>query len=115
MGPGYPLEPFRHSQHEYDERCGQLTGTRGEAVREGTTCPPPRRWRVLIRRLGVLEAAGRGGGSLGHAGAADVRGAHLRQHLVQPLQGAVQVQLDPAGGAGHCLPPGRDTTGADAQ
>lgn len=29
------------------------------------------------------------------------------EHLVQPLQGAVQVQLDPAGGAGHRLPPGR--------
>lgn len=28
------------------------------------------------------------------------------EHLVQPLQGAVQVQLDPAGGAGHRLPPG---------
>lgn len=61
------------------------------------------------------EVAGRGGGSLGHAGAADVWGAHLREHLVQPLQGAVQVQLDPAGGAGHRLPPGRDTTSADAQ
>lgn len=61
------------------------------------------------------EVAGRGGGSLGHAGAADVWGAHLREHLVQPLQGAVQVQLDPAGGAGHCLPPGRDTTSDQAQ
>lgn len=29
------------------------------------------------------------------------------EHLVQPLQGAIQVQLDPAGGAGHRLPPGR--------
>lgn len=44
---------------------------------------------------------------LGDAGAADAGGAHLREHLVQPLQGAVQVQLDPAGGAGHRLPPGR--------
>lgn len=41
MGPGYPLEPFRHSQHEYKERCGQLTGRRGEAVREGMTCVSP--------------------------------------------------------------------------
>lgn len=40
------------------------------------------------------------------AGAADARGAHLCEHLVQPLQGAVQVQLDPAGGAGHRLSPG---------
>lgn len=30
----------------------------------------------------------------------------MREHLVQPLQGAVEVQLDPAGGAGHRLPPG---------
>lgn len=41
------------------------------------------------------------------AGAADARGAHLCEHLVQPLQGAVQVQLDPAGGAGYRLSPGR--------
>ena len=41
------------------------------------------------------------------AGAADARGAHLCEHLVEPLQGAVQVQLDPAGGAGHRLSPER--------
>ena len=33
------------------------------------------------------------------------RAAHLLQHLVQPLQRTVQVQLDPAGGGGHRLPP----------
>lgn len=43
--------------------------------------------------------------SLRDAGAAETRGAHLCEHLVQPLQGPVQVQLDPAGGAGHCLSP----------
>ena len=32
-------------------------------------------------------------------------GAHLHQHLVQPLQGPVQVHLDPAGGGRHCLAP----------
>lgn len=41
------------------------------------------------------------------AGAADAGGAHLCEHLVEPLQGAVEVQLDPAGGAGHRLSPGR--------
>lgn len=49
------------------------------------------------------------------AGAADARGAHLCEHLVEPLQGAVQVQLDPAGGAGHRLSPGRDTRGEQKQ
>lgn len=47
------------------------------------------------------------------AGAADARGAHLCEHLVEPLQGAVQVQLDPAGGAGHRLSPGRGTRRAE--
>lgn len=47
--------------------------------------------------------------SLGDAGAPDARGAHLSEHLVQPLQRAVQVQLDPAGGAGHRLPPATKT------
>lgn len=49
--------------------------------------------------------------SLRDAGAAETRGAHLCEHLVQPLQGPVQVQLDPAGGAGHCLSPGIDQRG----
>ena len=31
-------------------------------------------------------------------------GAHLREDLIQPLQGPVQVHLDPAGGAGDVLP-----------
>lgn len=43
--------------------------------------------------------------SLRDAGASNGRGAHLCEHLVEPLQRAVQVQLDPAGGAGHRLPP----------
>lgn len=30
-------------------------------------------------------------------------GAHLRKHLVQPLQGSMQVHFNPAGGAGHIL------------
>ncbi len=51
--------------------------------------------------------------SLRDAGAADAGGAHLCEHLVEPLQGAVQVQLDPAGGAGHRLSPGRDTGRAE--
>lgn len=46
-----------------------------------------------------------GGASLGDAGAADARGAHLCEDLVQPLQRAVEVQLNPAGSAGHRLPP----------
>ena len=34
----------------------------------------------------------------------DVLGAaHLGEHLVQPLEGAVQVDLDPAGGRSHIL------------
>lgn len=45
--------------------------------------------------------------SLGDAGAADAGGAHLGEDLVQPLQGTVEVQLDPAGSAGHSLPPTR--------
>ena len=46
---------------------------------------------------------------LRHAGAADAGGAHLSENLVQPLQGPVEVQLDPAGGAGHSLTPGGRT------
>lgn len=52
-------------------------------------------------------------GSLGDTGAADAWGAHLCEHLVQPLQGAVQVQLDPAGGAGHCLSPEGENKGRE--
>lgn len=44
------------------------------------------------------------GPCLGHAGAAHRGGTHLGQHLVQPLEGAVEMQLDPAGGAGDRLP-----------
>jgi len=56
-----------------------------------------------------LTGSGRAKVSLRDAGAADAGGAHLREHLVEPLQGAVQVQLDPAGGAGHRLSPRRHT------
>lgn len=42
---------------------------------------------------------------LRHAGAVDAGRTHLCQHLVQPLQRPVQVQLYPAGGAGHSLTP----------
>lgn len=42
---------------------------------------------------------------LGHAGAVDAGGTHLGQHFVQPLQRPVQVQLNPAGSAGHSLTP----------
>lgn len=52
--------------------------------------------------------------SLRDAGASDAGGAHLCEHLIKPLQGAIQVQLDPAGGAGHRLSPGRDR-GKDRQ
>lgn len=45
----------------------------------------------------------------------DAWGAHLCQHLVEPLQRAVQVELDPAGGAGHCLPPGTHTQTTDGE
>lgn len=40
---------------------------------------------------------------LRHAGAVDAGRTHLGEHFVQPLQRAVQVQLDPAGGASHSL------------
>lgn len=46
----------------------------------------------------------RGGAALlGHAGAVDAGRTHLGEHFVQPLQRPVQVQLDPAGRAGHRL------------
>lgn len=67
---------------------------------------------VTDRRRGAQEV-GRSRVSLRDAGAADAGGAHLCEHLVEPLQGAVQVQLDPAGGAGHRLSPCRDTMNAE--
>ncbi len=57
----------------------------------------------VIRRVWLHETGW--GFVLWHAGAAEVRRAHLSEHLVQPLQGAVEMQLYPAGGAGYCLPP----------
>lgn len=42
---------------------------------------------------------------LGHTGATGRRGAHLGQNFVQPLQGTVQMQLDPARSACDGLPP----------
>ncbi len=40
---------------------------------------------------------------LGHTGAVDAGRAHLCEDLVQPLQRAIEMQLYPAGGAGHRL------------
>lgn len=40
---------------------------------------------------------------LGHAGAAHWWWTHLGQHLIQPLEGAVEMQLNPTGSAGYCL------------
>lgn len=40
---------------------------------------------------------------LGDRGYGVVRGAHLGENLIQPLQGAMQVDLNPAGGAGDVL------------
>lgn len=48
---------------------------------------------------------------LGLAGAADRGRAHLCENLVQPLQGSVQVQLYPAGGASDRLPPAKQSDG----
>ena len=45
---------------------------------------------------------------LGHTGAACRRGTHLGQNLVQPLQGTIQMQLDPARSACDSLPPGKE-------
>lgn len=67
-------------------------GRRDEDVNEGTTSSSFFSMQIMCfdPRTGVQEVAGwGGGGSLGDAGAADVWGAHLCEHLVQPLQGAV--------------------------
>lgn len=45
------------------------------------------------------------GRALRDAGTSNGGRTHLCQHLIEPLQRAVQVQLDPAGGAGHRLSP----------
>lgn len=45
---------------------------------------------------------------LGHTGAACRWGTHLGQNLVQPLQGTIQMQLDPARSACDSLPPGKE-------
>ena len=55
---------------------------------------------VLGRRV-----SGKHGLLLGHTGAVDAGRSHLCEDLVQPLQRAVEMQLYPAGGAGHCLTP----------
>lgn len=44
--------------------------------------------------------------SLGHGAARQPRGAHLRQHSVQPLQRPVEVQFDPARRRGDRLASG---------
>lgn len=43
---------------------------------------------------------------LRHTGAVDAGRTHLCEDLVQPLQRAIEVQLYPAGGAGHRLTSG---------
>lgn len=69
-------------------------------------------WRDCQKML-KLPPCGRGDGFLRtvqllrHAGAVDAGRTHLCEHLVQPLQRPVQVQLYPAGGAGHGLTPER--------
>lgn len=49
-------------------------------------------WWVNIWRL-----------SLRHAGAAHRGRTHLSQHLIQPLEGAVEMELNPTGSAGYSL------------
>lgn len=50
---------------------------------------------------------------LGLAGAADGGRAHLGKDLVQPLQGSVEVELYPAGGARDRLPPTKQSHGRE--
>lgn len=52
--------------------------------------------------MGFFEGEGT---ILGHTGAACGWGTHLGQNFVQPLQGPVQMQLDPARSACDSLPP----------
>lgn len=54
--------------------------------------------------MGFFEGEGT---ILGHTGAACGWGTHLGQNFVQPLQGPVQMQLDPARSACDSLPPGK--------
>lgn len=67
-----------------------------------------------VLRSKVSAVASATGAPLRHAGAAGVRGAHLGQDLIQPLQRAVQVQLDPAGRAGDRLAPKDEKGGVTA-
>lgn len=50
-------------------------------------------------------ASASAGPCLWHTGTAHRGWSHLGQHLVQPLEGAIEMQLDPTGGAGYCLTP----------
>lgn len=60
--------------------------------------------RRQLRPAAASALRDRGWGlPLGHRGDGVVRGAHLGQHLVQPLQRPVQVDLDPAGRARDVL------------
>ncbi len=52
----------------------------------------------------VGRACGRAS-ALGHTGAGAAGGTHLREYFVKPLQRAVEVDLNPAGRGGDCLPP----------
>lgn len=52
---------------------------------------------------GYGQPQGLGQWSLGDRGYRVVGGAHLGKNLIQPLQGTMQVNLNPAGCAGHIL------------
>ncbi len=64
--------------------------------------------RTLKSFFGVLFG-GRFLCRLGHTGAACRRGTHLGENLIQPLQGTIQMQLDPARSACDSLPPEKQT------
>ena len=71
------------------ETIGQKTLDAAEYTESTTTCVS-----ALTLKCVLL---------LGHRRNGVVRGAHLCEDLVQPLQGPVQMYLNPAGGAGHVL------------
>lgn len=62
-----------------------------------------RPYSTFDQMLGYGQLQGWGQWSLGDGGDRVVGGAHLGKHLIQPLQGTMQVNLNPAGCAGHVL------------
>lgn len=54
--------------------------------------------------LGCGQPQGWGQWSLGHGWDGVMGRSHLSEHLIQPLQGPVEVNLNPAGCASHVLP-----------